>query len=149
MSAPPMGHFCMQINSLVSASWDASGWVVVCIISPKRLTLCVNYEIATHRMKRFKSTRQAQRFLGTHAAVYNLFSLGRHLVSSSHYRHLRISAFAKWGVAVARSRVEDFYGLVRLTCENPKMLCLSAIQVFDSRGIFDFTVYNGADTYAA
>jgi hypothetical protein len=26
--------------------------------------------------------QQAQRFLGTHAAVYSLFNLGRHLVSA-------------------------------------------------------------------
>ena len=36
-------------------------------------------------MRRFKSTQQAQRFLGVHAAVYNLFNLGRHLVSAAHY----------------------------------------------------------------
>ena len=29
-------------------------------------------------MRRFKSPHQAQRFLSTHAAVYNLFNLGRH-----------------------------------------------------------------------
>jgi putative transposase len=34
-------------------------------------------------MRRFKSTRQAQRFLSVHAAVYNLFNPGRHLVSAS------------------------------------------------------------------
>jgi hypothetical protein len=32
---------------------------------------------------------QAQRFLGAHAAVYNLFDLGRHLVRAEHYRNLR------------------------------------------------------------
>ena len=37
-------------------------------------------------MRRFKSVVQAQRFLGVHAAVYNLFNLGRHLISASHYR---------------------------------------------------------------
>lgn len=52
-------------------------------------------------MRRFKSVRQAQRFLGAHAAVFNLFNLGRHLVSASHYRNLRISAFAEWERAVA------------------------------------------------
>jgi putative transposase len=30
-------------------------------------------------IRRFKSHGQAQRFLGVHAAVYNLFNLGRHL----------------------------------------------------------------------
>ena len=52
-------------------------------------------------MRRFKSTSQAQRFLGAHAAVYNLFNLGRHLISANHYRNLRISAFSEWGRAVA------------------------------------------------
>ena len=52
-------------------------------------------------MRRFKSVRQAQRFLTAHAAVHNLFNLGRHLVSSHHYRNLRISAFREWSRAVA------------------------------------------------
>ena len=53
-------------------------------------------------MRRFKSTWQAQRFLSVHAAVYNLFNLGRHLVSASHYRDLRQSAFASWDFVTAR-----------------------------------------------
>jgi putative transposase len=52
-------------------------------------------------MRKFKSTGQAQRFLGAHAAVYNLFNLGRHLVKAGHYRNLREGAFAEWGRAVA------------------------------------------------
>ena len=52
-------------------------------------------------MRRFKSVRQAQRFLGTHAAVSNLFNLGRHLVGAEHYRDLRVSAFSEWSRAVA------------------------------------------------
>jgi putative transposase len=52
-------------------------------------------------MRRFKLVGQAQRFLGTHAAVSNLFNLGRHLVSSEHYRNLRVSAFSEWSRAVA------------------------------------------------
>ena len=52
-------------------------------------------------MRKFKSVRQAQRFLGTHAAVSNLFNLGRHQVRAEHYRNLRISAFAEWSSAVA------------------------------------------------
>ena len=46
-------------------------------------------------MRRFKTTRQAQRFLGAHAAVSNLFNLGRHLVRAQHYLDLRISAFGE------------------------------------------------------
>jgi len=52
-------------------------------------------------MRKFKSVRQAQRFLGAHAAVSNLFNLGRHLVRTEHYRNLRISAFNEWSKAVA------------------------------------------------
>ncbi len=52
-------------------------------------------------MRRFKSTQQAQRFLNTHAAVYNLFNLGRHLVSAMHYRLFRDNAFSSWRYATA------------------------------------------------
>ncbi len=52
-------------------------------------------------MRRFKSSRQAQQFLGIHAAVYNLFNLGRHLVSAEHYRNLRDAAFGQWLEIVA------------------------------------------------
>jgi putative transposase len=52
-------------------------------------------------MRKFKSVRQAQRFLGAHAAVSNLFNLGRHKVGAQHYRELRISAFTEWSRAVA------------------------------------------------
>jgi putative transposase len=52
-------------------------------------------------MRRFKSVRQAQRFVRVHAAVSNLFNLGRHLVAAVHYRTLRQGAFASWDSAVA------------------------------------------------
>jgi putative transposase len=52
-------------------------------------------------MRRLKSMFQAQRFVYIHAAVSNLFSLGRHLVAAGHYRGLRQSAFASWDRAVA------------------------------------------------
>lgn len=44
---------------------------------------------------------QAQRFLNVHAVVYNLFNLGRHLVSAENYRYFRLHAFASWEKAVA------------------------------------------------
>jgi putative transposase len=52
-------------------------------------------------MRRFKSIRQAQRFVTAHAAVSNLFNLGRHLFRADHYRNLRVSAFKEWNRAVA------------------------------------------------
>ena len=51
-------------------------------------------------MRRFKSAAQAQRFLTIHAAVYNLFNPGRHLISAEHYRNLRIDAFEQWAIVV-------------------------------------------------
>jgi putative transposase len=51
-------------------------------------------------MSKFKSVRQAQRFLGAHAAVQNLFNLSRYLVRTKHDRDLRISAFAEWSRVV-------------------------------------------------
>ena len=52
-------------------------------------------------MRRFKSRVHAQRFLAVHSAVYNLFNLGRHLISADRYRELRHNAFASWERAVA------------------------------------------------
>ena len=52
-------------------------------------------------MRRFKSMKQAQRFLSVHAAVHNLFNLGRHLVSAKNYRYFRSRAFSSWSAAVA------------------------------------------------
>ena len=47
-------------------------------------------------MRKFKSLGQAQRFLGVHAAVSNLFNLGRHEVGAQHYRDFSSSAFGEW-----------------------------------------------------
>ena len=52
-------------------------------------------------MRRFKSMQQAQRFLTVHAVVYNLFNLGRHLVSAKNYRFFRSRAFSSWKCATA------------------------------------------------
>ena len=52
-------------------------------------------------MRRFKSAHQAQRFLNTRAAVYNLFNLGRHLTSANPYRYFRQRALASWRNAAA------------------------------------------------
>ena len=67
-------------------------------------------------MWKFKSVKQAQRFLGAHAAVRNLFNLGRHKVGAQHYRDLRVSAFGEWGRAVAWDQELVFLGLEELTC---------------------------------
>ena len=52
-------------------------------------------------MRRFKSMVQAQRFLGAHAEVHNLFNLCRHGISAENYRMLRSRAFASWNSVTA------------------------------------------------
>lgn len=44
----------------------------------------------------FKRPGSTQRFLSTHAAVYNTFNVQRHLVSRRTLRTLRGEAFAQW-----------------------------------------------------
>ena len=57
------------------------------------------------RMKRFRSPRQAQRFLSAHGQIANLFHLRRDHVPASEYRAARTRAFEVWadisGVAAA------------------------------------------------
>ena len=79
-------------------------------------------------MSKFKSRHQAQRFLGAHAAVYNLFNLGRHLVSAENYRFSRQRAFVSWASAVAMKRGFDgnFREFRELTCQY-LILVLAAV----------------------
>jgi transposase-like protein len=55
--------------------------------------------LAERGMRQFNSAQQARRFLGIHAAVCNLFNLGRHLISARHYRLFRQRAFVFWECA--------------------------------------------------
>ena len=48
------------------------------------------------KMQRFKSTGSAQKFLSTHAAVYNIFNVQRHLTSAQTHRALRAVAMDTW-----------------------------------------------------
>ena len=47
-------------------------------------------------MRKFKSIEQGQRFLSTHAEIYNLFNLVRHCISAKNYKMLRSRAIASW-----------------------------------------------------
>ena len=53
------------------------------------------------KMQRFKSPGSAQKFLSTHAAVYNTFNVQRHLISAQTHRALRGVAMTTWRTAVA------------------------------------------------
>jgi putative transposase len=52
-------------------------------------------------MQRFKSAGTAQKFLSTHAAVYNIFNVQRHLTSAETHRSFRAAAMNTWNAAVA------------------------------------------------
>jgi len=49
----------------------------------------------------FKSQASAQRFLTTHAAIYNTFNVQRHLISRPTLRRFRADADAAWAAATA------------------------------------------------
>ncbi len=53
------------------------------------------------RMQRFKSPGSAQRFLSTHAAIYNIFNVQRHLISRKTLRQFRAEATEQWRQAAA------------------------------------------------
>jgi transposase-like protein len=53
------------------------------------------------KQQRFKSQRSAQRFLATHAAVYNNFNVQRHLIRRSALRLFRAKADRTWAAATA------------------------------------------------
>jgi putative transposase len=48
-----------------------------------------------------RARAQAQKFLSTHAAVYNTFNVQRHLTSTQTHRVLRAAAMTTWREAVA------------------------------------------------
>jgi transposase-like protein len=51
--------------------------------------------------RRFRSPGSAQKFLSTHAAIYNHFNVQRHLTSRTTMKALRSETFANWREAVA------------------------------------------------
>jgi putative transposase len=54
-----------------------------------------------HKQQRFKSQRSAQRFLTTHAAVYNNLDVQRQLIRRSTLRLFRAEADRTWAAATA------------------------------------------------
>ena len=53
------------------------------------------------KMQRFKSQGQAQRFVSTHSAIYNIFNTERHLISRKTLCTYRSAAMAEWFAALA------------------------------------------------
>ena len=52
-------------------------------------------------MQRFKRARSAQKFLSTHAAIYNIFNVQRHLTSAQTRHTLRAAEMDTWRTTVA------------------------------------------------
>jgi putative transposase len=48
------------------------------------------------QMQRFKSSRQAQRFLSAHGFIYGHFHPRRHWMTATHYRVSRATSFKVW-----------------------------------------------------
>jgi putative transposase len=57
--------------------------------------------VRERQMRRFKSSRQAQRFLSAHGIITNLFRVGRQHLSSSNHRLLRSRSFSIWRAVTA------------------------------------------------
>jgi transposase-like protein len=53
------------------------------------------------KQRRFESQGSAQRFLATHAAIYNTFNVQRHLISRPTLRLFRAQACTAWAAATA------------------------------------------------
>jgi putative transposase len=56
------------------------------------------------KQQKFKSQSSAQRFLATHAAVYNTFNVQRHLIGRSTLRLFRADADRNWAAATSTTR---------------------------------------------
>jgi len=57
------------------------------------------------QMRRFKSPRQAQRFLSAHGPINNLFYLRRHRIPAAQYRVAREEAFNMWSQVTCVQKV--------------------------------------------
>ncbi len=55
-------------------------------------------------VRRFKSAGSAQRFLSTHAAIYNTFNGQRHLISRKTMRQSRAAGMDRWDAVTAAAR---------------------------------------------
>jgi len=51
------------------------------------------------KQQKFKSQGSAQRFLSSHAAIYNAFNVQPHLISRPGLRNLRAKAHEAWAAA--------------------------------------------------
>ena len=83
--------FCLILAGL--AATNIASAAPVCAEIPQALE--------QRQQQLFKSQASAQRFLTTHAAIYNTFNAQRHLISRPTLRRFRAEAATAWAVAVA------------------------------------------------
>ena len=90
-------------------SYSAALRAILCDVAHNTERYANNRAEASHQptrqrerqMRRFKSARQAQRFLSLHAVIQNLFRVGRHLLRSMNHQLLRSRSFEVWRTVTA------------------------------------------------
>ena len=71
------------------------------------------------QMQRFKSARQAQRFLPAHAFIYGHFHPRRHRTTATIYRSARAIAFRVWKEETCARNAAARYALLSTLSQNP------------------------------
>ena len=66
-----------------------------------RRTRTCRFDNRERRMQGFKASGSAQRFLSTHAAIYNTFNVQRHLITRKTMRQFRGDAVNTWRTVTA------------------------------------------------
>ncbi len=94
--------------AIAGRGWGVGGsahWPDFTPPQPQHAAASVAYFVTAgnreRKMQRFKSQGQAQRFVSTHGAIYNLFNVQRHLISRSNLRTFRANAMEGWIIASA------------------------------------------------
>jgi len=88
-----------KLRSYAADKWEVMPSVVHCQDRYANNRVEVSHQPTRQKerqMRRFKSMKQAQRFLSVHGAVNNLFRFGRHLMRAIHHRMFRAKAFNEW-----------------------------------------------------
>ena len=93
-------------------------------------------------MKRFKSPRQAQRFLSAHDGINNLFHLRRDHLSATQYRAARTQAFQTWA---------EVTGVVAAALKAPLIFYSTSNKVLNTGSVLMSSLYfaiSGASLWA-
>ena len=89
-------HTAPRSKTLESSAPERGRWRTI-----KRKFASADATAGAQNAAVWKSPGSAQKFLSTHAAVYNTFNVQRHLTSAQTHRTLRAAAMDTWRTAVA------------------------------------------------